>query len=261
MLKLDRGDARLAWNLLAMQVRDRYLGSSLGAAWAVANPIFMLALYTFIFGYVLKVRLPGADTTFAYALWLIAGYAAWLGTVDAISASTNSVVAATGIVKNLAIKTELLPVAATGVGLITLSVCLLFVVVLTFVDGRGIGWPVALLPVIIAIHFGLLAALGLWLSAATVFVRDLSLALPNILTIAMFATPIFYPIESLPAPLQQVSRFNPFYILVSAYRSVLLDGAVPPAAGLLFVAALALGIGGAGLVIFRRLKGQFSSAL
>ena len=261
MLKIDRTDARLTWNLLAMQVRDRYLGSSLGAAWAVANPIFMLALYTFIFGYVLKVRLPGADTTFAYSLWLIAGYAAWLGTVDAISASTNSVVAATGIVKNLAIKTELLPVAATGVGFITLSVCLLFVVVLTFVDGRGIGWPIALLPVIIAIHFGLLAALGLWLSAATVFVRDVSVALPNVLTIAMFATPIFYPIESLPTPLQHVSRFNPFYILVSAYRSILLDRALPSAAGLLFVAALAVGIGGAGLVIFRRLKGQFSSAL
>src|SRR5688572_738396 len=198
MLGFAIEDLRLTFNLFAMNIRDRYLGSSLGSAWAVANPLFMLALYTFIFGYVLKVRLPGAETTFAYSLWLVTGYAAWLGSVDAITASTNSVVSASGIVKNLAIKTELLPVAATGVGLITLSVCLFFVVVLTFVDGRGIGWPVALLPVIIAIHFGLLAALGLWLGAATVFIRDLSVALPNVLTIVMFATPIFYPIESLP---------------------------------------------------------------
>ena len=95
-------------------------------------------------------------------------------------------------------------------------------------------------------------ALGLWLSAANVFIRDLSVALPNVLTMVMFATPIFYPIESLPGPLQQVSRFNPFYILVSAYRAVLLDRVAPAWAGLLFVLLVALAVGAGGLMIFRR---------
>lgn len=261
MLGLVRKDFRLARNLLAMQIRDRYLGTSLGAAWAITNPLFMLALYTFIFGFVLKVRLPGAETTFGYSLWLITGYGPWLATVEGLTAATNAVVSASGIVKNLAMKTELLPVAATFVGLITLGVCLLFVIVLTTIDGRGVRWAVAWLPVIIAVHFALLAAIGLWLGAANVFVRDLGLALPNLLTIAMFATPIFYPIESLPAILQRVTLANPFYILIDAYRTVLLDHAAPSAAGLAYVAVLAAIAGAGGLVIFRRLKGQFSSML
>ena len=261
MNALARQDLRLGWNLLVMQVRDRYLGSSLGATWAIANPLFMLLLYTFIFGSVLRIRLPGAETTFAYALWLIAGYGPWLATVEATTASAHSVVNASGIVKNLAIKTEWLPVAATGVGLITLAVCLLFIIALTLVEGRAPGWTLLWLPLVVAVHFGLLAAIGFWLSAATVFVRDLGLALPNLLTIAMFATPIFYPIESLPPILQRLAQINPFYILVRSYRAILLEQAAPSALGLIFVAVLAAVAGGAGLVVFRRLKGQFGSML
>jgi hypothetical protein len=59
----NRYDIRLLINLFKMNVRDRYLGSSLGSFWAVFNPIFMLALFTYIFGFVFKVRLPGAETT------------------------------------------------------------------------------------------------------------------------------------------------------------------------------------------------------
>ena len=261
MLGLATADLRLARNLVAMHVRDRYLGSSIGAAWAVLNPLFMLVLYTFIFAFVLKVRLPGADSTFAYVLWLIAGYGAWLATVDALTASTHAVVGSSGIVKNLAIKTELLPLAATFACLITLGVCLVFVVVLMMVDGRAIGLSLAWLPLIVLTHVWLLAAIGLWLSAANVFVRDLGLALPNLLTIAMFATPIVYPIESLPPALQRVTQFNPFYIVVTAYRSVVLDQRAPNLAGLLYVAVLGTVMFIAGLMIFRRLKGQFSSML
>jgi lipopolysaccharide transport system permease protein len=221
----------------------------------------MLALYTFLFGFVLKVRLPGAETTFAYALWLITGYGPWLATVEALSASTQSVVGASGIVKNLAIKTELLPISATFVGLVSIGVCLVFLNVLLLADGRVPGVESLWLPVVVAIHFFLLAAIGLWLGAINVFVRDLGLALPNLLTIAMFATPIFYPVESLPAPLQLLTRANPFFILVESYRSVILTQAAPSLGGLAYVVLLATGLFAGGLIAFRRVKGKFGSML
>lgn len=261
MLGLTRSDARLVVNLLAMNIRDRYLGSSLGSVWAVANPLFMLVLYTFLFGFVFKVRLPGAETTFAYALWLISGYGPWLGTVEALTAATHSVTSATGIVKNLAIKTELLPIAATFIGVLTVGVCLLFLNLLLLADGRVPGWQLLWLPIIIAVHFGLLVAIGLWLGAANVFVRDLGLALPNLLTILMFSTPIFYSIKSLPPLLQRVTQANPFYIVIEAYRSVLLSPATPNLGALLYVAVLAMMLFLSGLAMFRRIKGSFGSML
>jgi lipopolysaccharide transport system permease protein len=261
MLGFAIEDVRLTLNLFAMNIRDRYLGSSLGSAWAIANPLFMLALYTFLFGYVIKVRLPGAETTLAYALWLISGYGPWIGTVESLSASTASVTGASGIVKNLAIKTELLPIAATFVGVVSVGVCLIFLNLLLIADGRLPGLQTLWLPVVVAVHFLFLAALGLWLGAINVFARDLGLALPNLLTIAMFSTPIFYPIESLPGAFQFITKANPFYILVESYRAVILTQSMPPLGGLTYVVGLAIVVFVSGLFMFRRVKGNFVSTL
>jgi lipopolysaccharide transport system permease protein len=261
MLGFNRQDLRLALNLFAMNVRDRYLGSLLGSAWAIANPLFMLALYTFVFGFVLKVRLPGAETTFAYVIWLIIGYGPWLAIVEGISASTSSVVASAGMVKNLAFKTELLPVAAAGVGLISLCVSLSFVVILLIVDHHIPGWSVFWVPLIVLLQFVLIVALGFWLAPMNVFVRDLSVALPNLLTIIMFGTPIFYSIDSMPAFLKRLTYANPFYLIVEAYRAALLQQRAPDPKGLLYVAVLSLVLLASGLAAFRRAKGFFSSAL
>lgn len=261
MFGFNRQDLRLAFNLFKMNVRDRYLGSSLGSFWAIANPLFMLGLYTFVFGFVFKVRLPGADTTLAYVIWLIVGYGPWIATTEAIMAATTSVVGAAGVVKNMAFKTELLPIAATFVGLISLAVSLFFLLVLISVSGSIPDWRVVWLPAIVALQFFLLVGLGLWLSAINVFMRDLSIGLPNILTILMFVTPIFYPLESLPEVLRSLSFANPFYQISDAYRGVFLRHASPDPAGMAYVFFLSLVIFYFGLAAFRRAKGHFDSAL
>lgn len=261
MFGFVRQDLRLAFNLLKMSLRDRYLGSSLGSFWAVANPLFMLALYTFVFGFVFKVRLPGADTTLAYVVWLISGYGPWLATVEAITAATASVVGAAGMVKNLAFKTELVPISAALVGLVSLAVSIVFLLVLLLVIGNLPSWHVIWLPVVIALQFFLIVALGLWLSALNVFFRDLSVVLPNLLTIMMFATPIFYPLEAMPALVQKLSLANPFYLISTAYRDVLLQHQSPGPWGMVYVFLLALFLFWGGLKAFRRAKGYFDAAL
>lgn len=261
MLGFNKQDIRLAFNLFKMNVRDRYLGSSLGSFWSIANPLFMLALYTFVFGFVFKVRLPGAETTLGYVIWLIIGYGPWIATIEAIMASTISVVGAAGVVKNMAFKTELLPISAAFVGLISLGVSLCFLLILMTVDGNFPDWHIVWLPLIIALQFFLIVGLGLWLSAINVFVRDLSLALPNMLTIIMFLTPIFYPMESMPRLVQKLSFANPFYLIADAYRSVLMHNLTPNLAGMSYIFILSLTIFYFGLAAFRRAKGFFDSAL
>lgn len=261
MLGFEKQDLRLAVNLLKMTVKDRYLGSSLGSFWAIANPLFMLALYTFVFGYVFKVRLPGAETTLGYVVWLISGYGPWIATVEAITASTASVVGAAGIVKNMAFKTELLPISSAFIGLISLAVSLVFLLILLFASGNPPSWHVVLLPIIVGLQFFLIVAIGMWLAALNVFARDLSLALPNLLTIIMFATPIFYPLASMPQVVQKISIANPFYIIVDAYRGIMLQHILPNLWGLLYVFMLSGFLFWAGLRAFRRAKGYFDAAL
>jgi len=261
MFGLNKQDIRLAFNLFKMNVRDRFLGSSLGSFWAIANPFFMLALYTFVFGFVFKVRLPGAETTLGYVIWLISGYGPWIAMNEAILASTTSVVGASGIIKNMAFKTELLPISAAFTGMISLGVSLCFLLILITIEGNIPDWRIIWLPLIVALQFFFIVSLGLWLSAINVFVRDLSIALPNILTIIMFVTPIFYPITSMPPLVQKLSFANPFYIIADAYRGVLLDHKPPSIVGMGYVFLLALTIFFFGLAAFRRAKGFFDSAL
>lgn len=261
MFDFTKHDLFLAFNLFKMNVRDRYLGSSLGSFWALANPFFMLAVYTFVFGFVFKVRLPGAETTLGYVIWLISGYGPWIATTEALMAATTSVTGASGLIKNMAFKTELLPLSSVLVGCISLCVSLVFLTLLMIVDSNMPSWHVFWLPVIIFLQFFLVASIGLWLAAVNVFVRDLSMVLPNILTIIMFASPIFYPLESMPSIVQTLSVANPFYVIVDSYRSVTLYHQHPSFPGLLYVFAISAAIFTFGLASFRRAKGFFSSAL
>lgn len=261
MLGFNRHDLRMLAVFFSMKVRDKYLGSRLGILWAVVSPLVMLSLFTFIFGYVLKVRLPEMGGNVNYTLWLISGYGPWLATTEGLVAASTSVVSGAGMVKNMAFKTELLPISAALTGVIPLAVSFGLLTVLLVVDGQFLSWSAVVCPVLVVLHFGFLASLGCVLSAVAVFVRDFIVALPNLLLIILFATPILYPLSITPDFIQTLSAVNPFYIISDGYRRVLLEHHVPDPVGLLYVAGLSLLTGLAGLKVFRRHKASFDARL
>lgn len=261
ILEFNRKDARLVVNFLRMNLRDKYLGSALGAAWAVANPLLLLAVFTFVFGFIYKIRLPGAETTFSYAIWLIGGYGPWLATSEAIFSSALSLVNSAGMIKNMAFKTELLPIAAALNGLPPLVVTLVFLAILVVADGNPPTWHALLVAPVVVLHFAFVISLSFFVSAINVFVRDVGFALPNLLFVLLFATPIFYPIESTPGIVQVISALNPFYILPEGYRAALIYHRIPDPAGLAYVGILSIALGWFGLKFFRRVKGYFSAML
>ena len=105
------------------------------------------------------------------------------------------------------------------------------------------------------------SALGLFLAALNVFVRDTALALPNVLTLLLFASPIFYPISAFPAGVGKVLQFNPFYVIAACFRAPILDGVLPPLWMLAYMAVVGAAIFIAGLRWFRRLKSFFDARL
>ncbi len=261
MLGFESRDLRAIVNFFRTNVRDKYLGSNLGSIWGIANPLLMLGIFTFVFGFVYKVRLPGAETTLGYAIWLISGYGPWIAMSESIMASATSITGASGIIKNLAIKAEVLPIAGALTGLLPLLVSLAFLLILLLFDGNVPGWQVVFLPVVVLVQMLLVIAIGFLIAATTVFFRDLAFALPNLLMVVLFASPIFYPIESMPRIVQGLSAYNPFYILAEAYRSILLYHRAPDGPGLAYVAIVGLVLGYATLRLFRRVKGYFEAAL
>lgn len=261
ILGLDRHDLRFTLNVWRMNLADRYLGSALGGAWAILNPLLMFALFTFVFGFVFKARLPGAESTLGYSIWLICGYGTWMANTEALTSASNSIIGNAGLVKNMSFKTEVLPIAATLLGLIPLAVSIAFILILQAFNGDSLSFALLWLPVIIAVQFILLIAMGIFLAALTTFVRDFGVVLPNLLMIILFATPIFYPVDAVPSILAKFMMLNPAYIIALAYRSVLLDHQMPPILPLSILSVVSLALLMVTLGIFRRVKGFFPAVV
>jgi ABC-type polysaccharide/polyol phosphate export permease len=257
----DRRDLGMLRSLCRMNLADRFLGSSLGMAWAVLSPLLLMAIFTFVFTVVFPGRLPDREGSLPFVVWLISGYGPWLAISEGLSSATASVVGNAGIVKNIAFKSELLPIVGAMLGLVPLSVAFGVILVIKALLGELPRLSYLSLPIVIVLQVVFISGLGLFLAALNVFIRDTALALPNVLTVLLFASPIFYPLSAYPASAGAVLQFNPFYVITECYRAVILGGMPPP---LWMLAYLAFVSGGgllAGLWWFRRLKSFFDTRL
>jgi len=253
----NTADGRLIINLFKMSIRDHYLGSVLGLVWAVLNPLFLLGMYTFVFGFVVKAKVPGAETTFAFAIWLISGFVPYMAVAEALSATANSVVAGSGMVKNVVFKSETLPYAAALTAVVPFIVGMGFLFILLCIDGNFPTWHIIFIVPLIIIQFVFLCGIGLFLAATTVFIRDITQVISTLIMLLMFFTPIFYPIDMLPRLIQKITFFNPLYQMTQPYRDVILYHRLPDFAGFVYLAVVALLLNIFGLKYFRKLKGYF----
>jgi lipopolysaccharide transport system permease protein len=112
-----------------------------------------------------------------------------------------------------------------------------------------------------ALGLAFLGAVGLGLAVMTVFVRDVSVILPNVLMMVLFASPIFYPMDAMPPVPQRLARWNPFYLITEFIREPIMFHRIPPLSEWLYMVALVALLGLATLTVFRRLKGNLSSML
>lgn len=261
ILDFDKHDFHFIINMWRIGITDRYLGSLLGVAWAILNPLLMFALFTFVFAFVFKAKLPGADSTLEYSIWLICGYGPWLANAESLTAASNSIITNSGLVKNLSFKTEVLPIAYSLLGIAPLLVGIVFLLMLQLFSGIGWSFDLFFLPLVIFVHFLFLTSLGVLLSAITTFIRDFAIILPNLLMIALFSTPIFYPITALPSIVGQITQFNPFFIITNGYRSIILDHHSPDFVPIVILGIVSYLLLKLFLLIFRRVKNFFPSII
>jgi len=250
-------DGRLIVNLFKMSIRDRYLGSALGLVWAVLNPLLMLGMYTFIFGFVFKAKTPGAETTLSYAIWMISGLVPYMAVSEALMTTASSVVGGANMVKNVVFKSETLPYAAVLTAAVPFVVGMIFLFVLLMIDGNYPTWHVIAIFPLIFLQFAFLGGIGLFLSATTVFIRDIIQALSTVIMFMMFFTPIFYSRDMLPKFAQNITFLNPLYQITQPYRDIIINHRLPDFSGLAYLAILALLLNIFGLKYFRKLKGYF----
>ena len=255
------GNASLIRSMVRRDILARYRGSFGDVFWAVLNPLLLMATYYFVFGVVLRTRF-GADTSRSgFVLYFLAGMLPWLPFSEAVGRSPHVILEYRNFVKKLVFPVETLPVNLVISGLVT-EVFALAIFLVFLLGARGGIPPTALwIPVILIPQVLFTTGLCWLLSATGVYVRDLGQVLGFLLTLWFFLTPICYPETALPAGAVAILTKNPIYILVRAYRSVLLESHAPDWWGLVVLAGVGLVAFFCGHAWFYKLRKSFADVI
>ena len=247
-------------SMVRRDIAGRYAGSHAGVFWTIIHPLLLMLTYAFVFGLVLQTRFANDNRPSSFVLYFLAGMLPWLPFSEAAGRAAGVIVEHANFVKKLVFPLDILPVNVVFAGLFSqfFGVLVFFGALLLF--GRDIYWTALYLPLLIVPQ--VLFTLGVcWLLAALgVMFRDLGQLIGFVITLWFFLTPICYD-ESLLARYHWLFAVNPFYILVRAYRAVLLEQTAPDWQSLLWLSAASALIFLLGYGWFHRTRQQFADLL
>ncbi len=255
-----QGDLILAYHLFRRDVQERYAGTVLGVFWLLVQPLFMLALYTLVFGEVLQLRFGAAASTAMFAFYLFAGLLVFNALSEVLTRAPSLLTERRELLLNTPLSGWILPLLPVAASIVLEWLALAVLVVALLVHGSWKPWGLLLYLPFFLVRVLLSLALSCALAVLGVFLRDLRQLMPAVLTVLLFISPIFYPLDMIPEHLRPLYDWNLLAHLVQGYRDALLDGQIDGGrlAGLLMVAALLLALS---VWLFRRLLPQVRMVL
>lgn len=219
---------------------SRFARSKLGGLWMIINPLAQVAIYALILSNVLAAKLPGIDNKYAYAIYLMAGLLAWTLFSETIGRCLNLFIEQGNLMKKMQFPRITLPAIVVGSNL--LNNALLFIAMLGIFLLLGHNFTLAmlwLLPLTL-IMTGFALGVGLVLGVINVFVRDLGQAVPIVLQMWFWFTPIVYPASIIPEGYRDWLNYNPIYHFTAAYQEILVYGHPIDTSGLVVISVITL---------------------
>jgi lipopolysaccharide transport system permease protein len=251
----------LTLQFVRREVELRYLGSITGGAWALLQPLIQLAVYGFVFVVVLHAPVPGAAAS-GFVPFLVMGLWPWNALAEGVTRAATAIQDHAALIGKVALPRQILVVARVAASFLVQIVG--FVAIVLVLRLVGVPLHLAALPVALLGFvplFLLSLGIGLIFAALQVFVRDLAPALPQLLMLWMFASPVFYDRAALPARFQGWLDANPFAYYPEWFRSILLHGLAPPITAQLLAVSVAAVTLALGVWLFRRLAPRFEDFL
>lgn len=213
--------------LISRELSSRYKGTVLGVLWLFLQPLIMVIVYSFVFSVIMKVRIPGMENTYHFALYLMAAMMPFFAFQEALISASNALFVNSVLLHKSTLPAILLPLVPMLATVVTEVIALVIIVIAAFVLLKQVSYYLLLLPFLVLIRLCLSVAIGYILAILSVFIQDLRQALGLLLTMLLFLTPVFYPIEMVPAEFLPMNDLNPLYHLLDGYRAVILRGEVP----------------------------------
>ena len=242
----------LAWRDISV----RYKQTVLGAAWAIIQPLFSMVIFSIFFGGLAQIASDGVP----YPVFSYAALLPWTFFANALSESSNSLVGNANLLSKVYFPRLAIPIASILGGVVDFAIAFIVLLVLMLIFGIVPTIAVVFLPLFLLLALVTALGVGLWLSALNVEYRDIRYAVPFLVQVLLFASPVVYSSTLLEEPWRTLYGINPMVGVIEGFRWALL-GTTPPGP-MLFVSvitAFALLISGA--MYFRRMEKTFADVV
>ena len=255
---------RWGWLLASFarrEVLNRYAGSITGLAWTLLHPLAQLAIFAFVFSQIFRVAVPAEYSGATYTTFVAVALWPWIMFMEGLQRAMGSVAANAGLIRKVAFPHGLLVYAAVAATVAVHAVGFIAVLVVLKLLGEPIRLAAVPIAFLLLVPYMLLATgIGAALAAFTVMLRDVEHAVPIVLSMLLYASPILYPPSLVPEMLQWWLKVNPVAWFSERLREVLLAGS-GLVAGDIAVTAACLAIFAAGLWVFNRISPHFEDFL
>lgn len=220
-VQLDLGELwhsrELLYFLTLRDIKVRYKQTLMGVAWVIIQPLLTVIIFTLVFNRFVRLE----TGSLPYPLFAFSGLLLWLFFSNAVTNSTHSLVSNANLITKVYFPRMFVPAASVGAGLVDLAVAFLLLIVLCFYYGVGLTLNALLLPFFILLMALLALGVGLISAAVTVKYRDLRHALPFVIQLWMFASPVIYPASIVPEKWKWMVLINPVAGIIEGFRSSL----------------------------------------
>lgn len=237
-------------------IKVRYKQTVLGAVWAILQPFLTMVVFSIFFGHLAK--LPSDNIP--YPIFSYSALVIWYFFANGVTSSSSSMVAEANTIKKVYFPRLVIPISATLSGVVDLVIS--FLVLLGMMAFYGIAPTIAVvwLPLLFLLAFVTALGVGLWFSAMNVMFRDVRYAVPFIITIWLFATPIAYSSSLLKGALKTAYGLNPMAGVVEGFRWALL-GTPRPGPMIWISSAVSVVLLVSGAYYFRRMEKNFADVV
>ena len=221
---------RFVWRHALSHLRYRYAGTGLGVVWNVLHPLAMIAVYSVVFGTIMKPpTVPGVEGPLAYVLYLCAGFLPWIALAECVSRGTSAFTDNAAYLKKLPVPEPVFVAQAAAAATLGLAISFTLLIVIALIAGLRPTAYWLLLPIPLLLMQTLGLGLGLLLGTLNAFFRDVSQMLVVALQVLMWTAPVVYLADSLPPTLRSLIAWHPLTPVLDATRSLFLLGKLPTA--------------------------------
>jgi lipopolysaccharide transport system permease protein len=247
----------LLYFLVWRDVKVRYKQTVIGAAWTVIQPLLTIVIFTLVFQNFVKMPSDGVP----YPLFSFTGLLPWNYFAKALNNGINSVVGSANLITKVYFPRLILPISAVLSGLIDFGISFLCLLGMMIWFGLMPGWGVLALPLFLLLAVLTALSIGLWLAVINVRYRDVGQAIPFLIQLWLFVSPVAYPLSVVPEKWRVLYSLNPMTGVIEGFRWALLGkpmlDILPIAISIVVVLALLF----AGTRFFRRMEETFADVV